>query len=424
MGAGDEGAVAAGPREDDVARLVADQQRACDTRERDVGRVDLDDAHAVRQEVRDPRVGPAGAVGARGDRHGLEADCHLGGEREAAGGDRVDLQAVVGRVDGEQPLRGGGEGERPDVAALEVEERVPARDPGAADHEKQGKPRDAGKRSPHGSRPLSSLPRAHNRKSLTHGGLAMTRPVALGTAPHAPARARPGRHPGRPGGLAPDPYAGDAGPDDLRAQAAEGRLLQRHPALRGVLSRRRPAMRRTPRRTLPAGRVPRLPRVRPGRAGTGHSMSTPARLGEHRYAQRHVALCWGDARLPNLIYRNDEVVGVLDWEMAFLGDPEADLGWWLFMHWATGEGYGFPPLEGFPGREETIRRYEALTGRPVEHAFYNEVLAALRFGAIMARIAGRMADLGIPAPMPDFETNTQCHQRLAALLELPPPGRS
>src|SRR5439155_74330 len=122
-------------------------------------------------------------------------------------------------------------------------------------------------------------------------------------------------------------------------------------------------------------------------------------LREHRYAPRHVALCWGDARLPNLIYRNDEVVGVLDWEMAFLGDPEADLGWWLFMHWATGEGYGFPPLEGFPGREETIRRYEALTGRPVEHAFYNEVLAALRFGAIMARIAGRMADLGIPAPM-------------------------
>src|SRR5207249_1357647 len=104
-------------------------------------------------------------------------------------------------------------------------------------------------------------------------------------------------------------------------------------------------------------------------------------LREHRYAPRHVALCWGDARLPNLIYRNDEVVGVLDWEMAFLGDPEADLGWWLFMHWATGEGYGFPPLEGFPGREETIRRYEALTGRPVEHAFYNEVLAALRFGA-------------------------------------------
>ena len=147
-------------------------------------------------------------------------------------------------------------------------------------------------------------------------------------------------------------------------------------------------------------------------------------LRGHRYTPRHVTLCWGDARLPNLIYRDDQVVGVLDWEMAFLGDPEADLGWWLFMHWATGEGYGLPPVEGFPAREETIRRYEALTGRAVEQAFFNEVLAALRFGAIMARIAGRMTDLGIPPPWPDYETNTQCHQRLAVLLDLPPPGRS
>ena len=147
-------------------------------------------------------------------------------------------------------------------------------------------------------------------------------------------------------------------------------------------------------------------------------------LREHRYAPRHVTLCWGDARLPNLIYREDEVVGVLDWEMAFLGDPEADLGWWLFMHWATGEGYGLPPLDGFPGRDETIRRYEAVTGRPVEHAFFNEVFAALRFGAIMARIAGRMTEVGIAPPWPDYETNTQCHQRLAVLLDLPQPGRS
>ena len=137
-----------------------------------------------------------------------------------------------------------------------------------------------------------------------------------------------------------------------------------------------------------------------------------------------MTLCWGDARLPNLIYREDEVVGVLDWEMAFLGDPEADLGWWLFMHWATGEGYGLPPLDGFPGRDETIRRYQAVTGRPVEHAFFNEVFAALRFGAIMARIAGRMTEVGIAPPWPDYETNTQCHQRLAVLLDLPPPGRS
>src|SRR5439155_11074752 len=145
-------------------------------------------------------------------------------------------------------------------------------------------------------------------------------------------------------------------------------------------------------------------------------------LREHRYAPRHVALCWGDARLPNLIFRDDAVVGVLDWEMAFLGDPEADLGWWIFMDWATSEGYGFPRLAGFPGSEETIDRYAALTGAAVEHPLWQEVFAALRFGVIMARIAGRLKAIGAPTPTEDFETDNVATQRLATLLGLPPPG--
>src|SRR5207237_1193162 len=52
-----------------------------------------------------------------------------------------------------------------------------------------------------------------------------------------------------------------------------------------------------------------------GRASQPILAHALAWLREHRYAPRQVALCWGDARLPNLIYRNDEVVGVLDWEM-------------------------------------------------------------------------------------------------------------
>ena len=69
------------------------------------------------------------------------------------------------------------------------------------------------------------------------------------------------------------------------------------------------------------------------------------------------------------------------------------------------------------GSAAPLRGSELREVELVENAF---VLA--EGGMIVA--TGRMADLGIPAPMPDFETNTQCHQRLAALLELPPPGRS
>ncbi|GIW42022.1 MAG: hypothetical protein KatS3mg076_2599 [Candidatus Binatia bacterium] len=147
-------------------------------------------------------------------------------------------------------------------------------------------------------------------------------------------------------------------------------------------------------------------------------------LEENAFSPECIALCWGDARLPNLVFREDRVVAVLDWEMAFLGDPEADLLWWIVLDELNSEGYGFPRLAGFPGKDETIRGYEERTGRKVRHAEYYEVFAALRFGAIMARIARRMKELGVPTPSPDFETNNPCTQHLARLLGLPPPGEA
>ena len=50
------------------------------------------------------------------------------------------------------------------------------------------------------------------------------------------------------------------------------------------------------------------------------------------------------------------------------------------------------------------------------------MLAAFRFGVIMARIAARLKEIGAPTPTEDFERDNVCTQRLAALLGLPPPG--
>jgi putative sterol carrier protein len=122
------------------------------------------------------------------------------------------------------------------------------------------------------------------------------------------------------------------------------------------------------------------------------------------------------------MYRADEVVAVLDWEMAFLGDPEADLGWWCFLDWANNEGYGGPHLDGIPSRDETIARYAELTGHPVEHAHWHEVFAAFRYGVVLARVAIRMRAIGASLPAPDWEANNVCTQALARLLDLPPPG--
>jgi len=145
-------------------------------------------------------------------------------------------------------------------------------------------------------------------------------------------------------------------------------------------------------------------------------------LRDNAFTPRRVSLCWGDSRLPNMMFRNDRVAAVLDWEMAFLGDPEADLGWWCFLDWANNEGYGGPHLDGIPGKEETLARYAELTGHPVEHALWHEVFAAVRYGVILGRVAIRMRAIGASLPSDDWESNNVCTQALARLLDLPPPG--
>jgi len=145
-------------------------------------------------------------------------------------------------------------------------------------------------------------------------------------------------------------------------------------------------------------------------------------LRENGPAAANVSLCWGDSRLPNVIYQGTQVAGVLDWEMAFLGDREADLAWWLFMDWFASGGYNVARLEGMPGKDETVERYQKLTGEPVHHLFYNEVFAGFRFGVIMVRVGAMMVHRGLPLPVPDFASNNPATRKLAEMLGMSPPG--
>ena len=145
-------------------------------------------------------------------------------------------------------------------------------------------------------------------------------------------------------------------------------------------------------------------------------------LKRNLYVPKRVALCWGDSRLPNLIFRDQKVVAVLDWEMAFLGDPEADLAWWLFLDWCHSTGYGIPRLEGLPSEEETVERYQQLSGYAVDHLHYEKVMAAFRYGVITLRVARLMLEAKLPIANEEMETNNVCTQWLAEQLDLPPPG--
>ena len=83
----------------------------------------------------------------------------------------------------------------------------------------------------------------------------------------------------------------------------------------------------------------------------------------------------GDYRLGNTIYAASapaRLEAILDWEMATIGDPLADLGY-MMIHWhqPDDELGGFnlqavTTLPGFPSRQEVIARYEARSGRSMQ----------------------------------------------------------
>jgi aminoglycoside phosphotransferase (APT) family kinase protein len=119
-------------------------------------------------------------------------------------------------------------------------------------------------------------------------------------------------------------------------------------------------------------------------------------LRDNVYQPEHLALCWGDSRLSNILYGPQfEVSAVVDWEIAYIGDHEADLAWLLFTDWAMSEYQGLPRLDGTPGREETIERYERLTGLPVRNLRYNEVLAALALAGPVSRLEAKFRSDGV-----------------------------
>ena len=113
------------------------------------------------------------------------------------------------------------------------------------------------------------------------------------------------------------------------------------------------------------------------------------RIGDWLAAERPSSgpptLVHGDFRLGNAIFARaspPRLLAVLDWEMATLGDPLADLGY-MTATWARPDDQTSPLVRigtvtaqpGFPDREYLARRYAAATGRDLEHLAWYQTLA-------------------------------------------------
>lgn len=117
-------------------------------------------------------------------------------------------------------------------------------------------------------------------------------------------------------------------------------------------------------------------------------------LREHLPDSHDATIVHGDYRLGNTLFAPRapaRLTAVLDWEMATIGDPLADLGY-LCMMWAEAsdpagglrEHLGkVTRQEGFPTRAQLIARYEAGSGRAMGDLRWYATLALWKSAVFM-----------------------------------------
>jgi aminoglycoside phosphotransferase (APT) family kinase protein len=105
----------------------------------------------------------------------------------------------------------------------------------------------------------------------------------------------------------------------------------------------------------------------------------------------------GDYRLDNTMLAPDDptrIVAVLDWEMATLGDPLADVGLFL-LYWAQNDaqviatGEGISTDAGFLSHDEVVALYAERSGRRVDELDWYVVFAGYKLAIIVEGIAAR-----------------------------------
>jgi aminoglycoside phosphotransferase (APT) family kinase protein len=104
------------------------------------------------------------------------------------------------------------------------------------------------------------------------------------------------------------------------------------------------------------------------------------------------ALVHGDFRTGNLMIGPDGLRGVLDWELAHVGDPREDLGWFCVRAWRFGNDAAV--AGGFGSREELVTAYAEASGRDVDidAVRFWETCGTLRWGIMcMVQAAGHLS---------------------------------
>ncbi|MEO8804480.1 MAG: phosphotransferase family protein [Burkholderiaceae bacterium] len=107
-----------------------------------------------------------------------------------------------------------------------------------------------------------------------------------------------------------------------------------------------------------------------------------------------LVVCWGDAKVGNILFDHGKLSAALDWELAYLGTPEDDLAYWMLVDETNRAVNKAPRLEGIPDSAGTIALYEQLSGRRVHDMDYHLTFQSLRLSVFLALVARLDAHTG------------------------------
>ncbi len=112
----------------------------------------------------------------------------------------------------------------------------------------------------------------------------------------------------------------------------------------------------------------------------------------HVPAESGATIVHNDYRIGNVVVGMNapaRILAILDWELATLGDPLFDLGYFLASYPAHGEPFtptmemGTAVLEeGYPQREELAERYAVASGRSLENLNWYITMALWKLAAL------------------------------------------
>lgn len=112
-------------------------------------------------------------------------------------------------------------------------------------------------------------------------------------------------------------------------------------------------------------------------------------LSDNVPADQRIGIVHGDFQFPNVMFslKAPRVSGVIDWELASLGDPLLDLGWILSSWWEQGDPEGKSPMvkpwNGFLSRAELVTLYGQMSGRDMSTVPWFFTLACYKLACLL-----------------------------------------